>query len=395
MDRTEHAHDVASRARAYDRVALVLQGGGALGAYQAGVYAGLCEHGIEPDWVAGISIGAINAAIIAGNEPGERHDRLKAFWEGISSQFAWPNWLMRFQETMLGALGRNAFNQFAASTALAQGQPGFFNVRIPPPWALPDGSSGATSYYDTSPLKATLERYVDFGRINSGKTRLSVGAVNVQTGNFVYFDSANIAIRPEHIMASGALPPGFPPVEIDGEFYWDGGLVSNTPLQYVLDTQPRADTLAFQVDLWSSKGELPTNLAAVAERQKDITYSSRTRYGTDSFEEVQNLRHAINKLVARMPEAVWADPELARVSQAGCNAVMTVIHLIYRRKRWETHNKDYEFSIGTMHEHWQAGYEDTLATLAHPEWLDRPPPGQAVATRDLVRAPEKNRRGRR
>jgi NTE family protein len=395
MDRTDLTEDLARRSRAFDRVALVLQGGGALGAYQGGVYAALTEHGIEPDWLAGISIGAINAAIIAGNPPGRRVERLRAFWEAISTPLVWPDWMGRFQDTLFGRLGRHAFNQFAAGTALTQGQRGFFDVRVPPPWMMPAGSIEATSFYDTAPLKATLEAFVDFDRINSGATRLSVGAVNVRSGNFAYFDSAHQSIRAEHVMASGALPPGFPAIEIDGEHYWDGGLVSNTPLQYVLDTQPRADTLAFQVDLWAARGELPGDLAAVAERQKDITYSSRTRQNTDSFEEVQNLRRAVAKLLEHVPEHVRRHPDVASVADRGCTAVMTIIQLVYRRKHWETHTKDFEFSLGTMREHWSAGYDDTLATLAHADWLQRPPAGQAVATRDLIRSADLNARGKR
>ena len=241
----------------FERIALLLQGGGALGSYQAGVYDALYEANIHPDWVAGISIGALNAAVIAGNPPALRVARLREFWEAITSSPLVP--LIRGME-IKGDYLHSLVNQFRAFNVLLAGAPNFFKPRLPPPYFQAPGTTEALSYYDTSPLQATLERFVDFDRINSGETRLSVGATNVRTGNFAYFDTTTHRIGPEHIMASGALPPGFPPVEIEGEFYWDGGVVSNTPLQWVLDSRPRADTLAFQVDLWNARGEIPRDL---------------------------------------------------------------------------------------------------------------------------------------
>jgi NTE family protein len=227
---------------------------------------------------------------------------------------------------------------------------------------------------------------VDFDRINAGKVRFSVGAVNIRTGNFVYFDNATDKIRPEHIMASGALPPGFPAVEIDGEFFWDGGLVSNTPLHWVLEQGPRQDTLAFQVDLWSSRGVLPTNLPEVAVRLKEIQYSSRTRAATDSFEQIQDLRHTIAKAVAALPQELARLPEIVALGDCIDHSVYNIVHLIYRSRRYEGDAKDYEFSRLSMDDHWRAGYRDAALTLQHPEVFERPPDRQGVFTFDIGRA---------
>src|SRR5690606_20026212 len=295
-------------APAYDTVALVLQGGGALGSYQAGVYQGLHEAGIRPNWLAGISIGAINAAIIAGSPPDERVERLRGFWESICrptgfSALPWGDALAGMFQGIPFGFGSPAMNgQLAAFHALMSGQPGFFKPRYPPPYWLHGGGPAATSFYDTTPLADTLRRYVDFDLLNKGGVRASFGAVNVRTGNFAYFDSTRTELRVEHIMASGALPPGFPAVEIDGDYYWDGGVVSNTPLAHVLSVHPMADTLAFQVDLWPACGPLPTNLEEVAERQKDIQYSSRTRTVTNNFQRVLKLRRSLQRLLERLPE---------------------------------------------------------------------------------------------
>src|SRR6185369_8055764 len=298
----------------FDCVALLLQGGGALGAYQAGVYEGLAGADLHPDWVAGISIGAINAALIAGNPPDRRLEQLAGFWEKITAD---PLWSLAFSGGEApdfpykprGDLARALANQFSAGLAMALGAPGFYSPHGTGPWFQPAGTAEATSYYDTRVLRATLEQFIDFDRINGGETRLSVGAVNVATGNFVYFDNTTHAIRPEHIMASGALPPGFPAVEIEGEFYWDGGVVSNTPLQWVVESEPRQDILAFQVDLWSARGPLPRTMAEVITRQKEIQYSSRTRANSDRFRTEQKLRNALADLLAKLPEELRDTPE--------------------------------------------------------------------------------------
>ncbi|MGV7216937.1 DUF3734 domain-containing protein [Bradyrhizobium sp. UFLA05-112] len=373
----------AQRRLPFDCIALLLQGGGALGAYQAGVYDALAEADIHPDWVAGISIGAINAAIIAGNPPEARVERLREFWAQVTSTGPW-NWSggplldwTRSDNT------RNLINQMSAGFAAACGATGFFSARPLLPWLHADGTSDATSFYDTGALKTTLERLIDFDRINAGTTRFSAGAVNVRTGNFVYFDNTSHTIRPEHIMASGALPPGFPAVEIEGEHYWDGGLVSNTPLQWVIDWGAAQDMLAFQVDLWSARGQIPRNMAEVVTRHKEIQYSSRTRASTDQFKRVQRLRRALTDLLGRLPEDLSEHEDVKLLSTAVSQNVYNIVHLIYRARNHEGHSKDYEFSRLSMQDHWRAGYHDALRTLRHPEVLARPSSPDGVFTFDL------------
>jgi NTE family protein len=369
----------------FECIALLLQGGGALGSYQAGVYQALAEADLHPDWVAGISIGAINSAIIAGNPPQERVAKLRAFWEGITTNplFDWTAAADQFAPK--GDLARSAFNQLSAAWVLVGGVPGFFALRQPAPWLQPAGRLEATSFYETKLLKATLEQLVDFDRINSGQMRFSVGAVNVRSGNFVYFDNTTREIRPEHVMASGSLPPGFPAVEVEGEYYWDGGLLSNTPLAWVVEHEPRQDTLAFQVDLWSARGEFPGDLAEVATRQKEIQYSSRTRANTDQFKRYQRLRCALANLLEKLPEDLKESEDTRLLRSVANHKVYNIVHLIYRSKHYEGHSKDYEFSRLTMEEHWRAGYNDTVRTLRHPEVLERPHNLEGVSTFDLAR----------
>ncbi|HWT10708.1 MAG TPA: DUF3734 domain-containing protein, partial [Roseomonas sp.] len=362
-------------------------GGGALGAYQGGVFQALHEAEIEPNWVAGISIGAINAAIIAGNAPGDRVAALRGFWEGITAAHggllggAWD----AMEPPAHGTDMRRWVNGAHAAAALFQGAPGFFSPRLPPPYWQPAGSREAVSHYDTSALRKTLLDYVDFDRINDGAVRISLGAVNVRSGNFVYFDNRTDVIRPEHVMASGALPPGFPPVEVDGELYWDGGIVSNTPLQWVVQDRPMRDTIAFQVDLWSAQGQLPRDLTEVAMRQKEIQFSSRTRLNTDQFMQLQRLRVALRKLLHQVPPELLETEEAKLLSQAAVSTVFRVVHLIYRTRQHESDSKDYEFSRRSMREHWDAGHLDAARTLRDPAALERPPVDQCVATYDLAR----------
>jgi NTE family protein len=374
-----HATQRGGRVLPFEQVALVLQGGGALGAYQGGVYEALAEANMEPDWTAGMSIGAINAAIIAGNSPKYRVDRLREFWTEVTSDGPWASlsWAR-------GNQARNLFNRLSAGMTLTSGAKGFFTTRFVSPWLQASGTIDATSFYDTKPLKHTLLRLIDFDRLNSGTTRFSVGAVNVRTGNFVYFDTTTHTIRPEHIMASCALPPGFPAIEIDGEHYWDGGLVSNTPLQWVVNSLPRRDTLAFQVDLWSARGELPVNMPDVMTREKEIRYSSRTRAGTDQFKHVQKLRRAVTTLLGKLPEELKSSPEAKLLGTEAEHKVYNIVHLIYRAKNHEGHSKDYEFSRLSMEEHWRAGYHDAKRTLRHPEVLERPTDREGVFTFDLA-----------
>ena len=373
---------VATGRPPFERIALILQGGGALGAYQAGVYQALAEANLHPDWVAGISIGAINSALIAGNPPKKRVQRLRTFWETVSA----PPFGMPF----LAALeGRDEFthtliNQVSSLGALIGGVPGFFQPRVPPPFLYPNGAPEALSYYDVAPLRATLEALVDFDLINSGAMRFSVGAVNVRSGNFVYFDNTTYQICPEHVMASGSLPPGFPPTEIEGEYYWDGGLVSNTPLDWVLDSRPGRDTLAFQVDLWSARGEFPRNLIEAETRQKEIRYSSRTRLATNQFKKKQILRRAAAQLLAKIPKELLQTPQAEMLAFEADEKVYNLVQLIYRTRHYEGNSKDYEFSRRTMEEHWQSGYNDAVRTLRHPEVLQRPQGLDGVSTFDLA-----------
>lgn len=270
---------------------LVLQGGGALGSYQAGVYEAL-EGRFLPHWVAGTSIGAIIGALIAGNRPGERVARLREFWELVTGGLS-------VEGDELGRGLTALWHQWAAGWAVVHGAPGFFRPHWPPvlPWL-----AGPLGYYDTRPLRDTLERLVDWDLLNSGSVRLSVGAVNVETGNFRYFDTETERLGPEHIMASGALPPGFAPVEIDGCYWWDGGLVSNTPLEHVLETGGSGDMLVLQVDLFPARGPLPESVAEAEERVADIRFSSRTRLVTNAGVKLDRLRWQARKLLALLPE---------------------------------------------------------------------------------------------
>ena len=358
---------------------LVLQGGGALGAYQAGVFEALVDEGVEPDWVAGISIGAVNCALVAGNEPGMRVVRLREFWELVSSTLPEPPFAAQgFQRT--------ALNEMSATNALLFGVPGFFRPWVPPPAFQLPGTTPAISVYDTGPLQRTLERLVDFDRINAGPMRFAVGAVNVRTGDFAYFDSARQKIDVRHVMASGALPPGFPPVEIDGEQYWDGGLVSNTPLQYVLDEPGRGHRTVFQVDLFAPHGEMPSTIGEVAEREKDIRYSSRTRLNTAIEVEWHEAGDALRRLLPRLPPKLRADPDVKRLialTQPQDDG-LDLVHLIYRSKPYEAESKDYEFSRWTMREHWASGHADVVQTLRDPRWTRRARAAQGVRVFDLV-----------
>lgn len=359
------------------QIALVLQGGGALGSYQAGVYAALAGAGYDPDWVAGISIGAINAALIAGNAPPDRVAKLRSFWDQVSAPTAtWPD--------LPFAPWQQAVRQGGALGALLFGQPGFFRPNLLESWRT---GQPPTSFYDTAGLRATLERLVDFDRINAGPVRLSVGAVNVRTGNFDWFDTARQQIGPDHIMASGALPPGFPAVEIEGERYWDGGLVSNTPLQYVLDSVPRHSTLAFQVDLFPARGALPGDLEQVEERRKDIVYSSRTRMGVETFRAMHTLRRHVSRLLARLPEGFEGGPDLEALHAVACQTRMDIVELIYRSRDFQGAQKDIEFARATMLERWQQGQSDAQAALDVEPWLEPAPPEVAVRSFDVLRPP--------
>lgn len=382
----------------YQRIALVLQGGGALGSYQAGVFEGLADNGIQPDWVAGISIGSLNCAVIAGNAPKDRVEKLKEFWEAICRT---PSPLANFltfasnmysgsqhgMEMLNSAHLEKMFGSVAAANAIMHGQTNFF---VPKPFAPGVGNPAKVSFYDTSPLIATLEKFCDFDRINDSKLmRVSVGATNVRTGNFVYFDNTEMKLEPKHFIASGSLPPGFPATEIDGEFYWDGGCVSNTPLDqiYELCKARKMDTLIFQIDLWSALGEVPRTLFEVLERQKDIQYSSRTRSTTNGIKNMQRMRKLLSDTLDRIPESVKAkDSWFSDLKVELDDAKLNCIHLIYKNKPIEGHFKDYEFSFETMKMHWNTGLEDILETLSNPESMKLPVTGENFTQYDFHRA---------
>ena len=369
---------VAEIQHEYDHSILVLQGGGALGAYQAGVYDGLAECGIKLDWVTGVSIGAINAALIAGNPPERRVERLAEFWDLVSS-------ISPMIPPASFDLLRPSLNRLSANASAAFGVPAFFAPRMPPPYLAPDGSIDALSLYDTGPLKATLERLVDFDLINSKRVRFSIGAVNVRTGNSIYFDNREISIEPEHVMASGALPPGFPPVMIDGEPYWDGGLVSNTPLFYVLDDTPLRSALVMQVDLFSAVGDMPRNLDQVLERAKDIQYSSKTRFNTKRVKEIDDLKLALRRLVGKLPKALQRDADVRLLKRELDVGHVTVVHLINRRNVHSSQAKDYEFSRATVRDLWASGRDDVRRTVSHPEMLRASEAGDGMRVYDLAR----------
>jgi NTE family protein len=375
----------------YDEIALVLQGGGALGSYQAGVYEGLAEAGVRPHWIAGVSIGALNTAIIAGNAPENRVEALRGFWNSICHPLDWVGGLGAWTLPGLGMedLSRRWASMWAAGRALTEGQPGFFSPRVPLPVAgLTKLNPNQVSYYDTAALKETLLKFADFDRINDGDTRVSVGAVNVRTGNLVYFDNTKMRLEPEHFMASGALPPGFPAVEIDGEYYWDGGLVSNTPLTEVLRDAEHKDALVFQVDLWSARGNPPGDFFDVSERAKDIQYSSRTRAITNMLADRQKHARFIKELLAHVPpEVLKSDPLFRLAEEAADGSAINVVHLIYKNKAYEGHYKDYEFSVDTMREHWESGLEDIRDSFAHRDWFDVPSREQGFVTHDVHRRP--------
>ncbi len=384
MDSTTLAHELHTdkpglapwRPERCQQIALVFQGGGALGAYQAGVYQALHEAGIEPDWVSGVSIGAINAAIIAGNPPEKRVERLKNFWERITERRVWAY-------TPDGDIYRRARNATSSLLTMTLGQPGFFKPYETNPWLSPAGAKSATSFYDSTPLAQTLAELVDFTMINEGPTRFAVGAVNVLSGNFVYFDNRTEIIGPEHVMASGALPPALPMVKIGTDYFWDGGIVSNTPLQHVLDQNDCKNTLIFQIDLFSARGQLPRDMADVLASHKDIMYSSRTRYNTDVYCKLRDWKMQTYEALKKVPDELLTDAERRLRIELSDLPEITILQLIYQQKAYEGHAKDYEFSGTSMREHWQSGYEDTKHTLMHKGWLAMP--GQGVKVRDVHR----------
>ena len=356
------------------QVVLVLQGGGALGAYQAGVYQALQEAGVEPDWIVGTSIGAINASLIAGNAPQDRLARLNEFWNRMQRASQWD------LRSVLPGFG----DKWSYWTTLTQGIPGFFT---PNPLAhagqgYPLGPDRA-GYYSTAPLQATLSDLVDFDLINRGSPRLTVGAAHVRTSQMTYFDSRHCRLDVKHIMASGALPPAFPAVRVDGELYWDGGILSNTPTEVVLDDNPRKDSLIFTVHLWNPIGAEPTTMAEVLNRHKDVQYSSRIASQITRHQQSHRLRHVINELAARLPESERDRPEMKELMSYGCQTRMHVVQLLAPQLSREDHTKDVDFSPAGIRQRWDAGYAHTRAVLAREPWVGQFDPLSGVILHEV------------
>ncbi len=351
-----------------DQTVLLLQGGGALGSYQAGVFEAMSELALPLTCVAGISIGAVNAALIAGNPPNNRIAALRTFWEMVSGGM--PNFILPDDNKL-----RESAHLAAAAAVASFGVPGFF---VPhwtvPAWAAP-GSEAAISYYDSAPLAKTLDELVDWDLLNDGPMRVAVGAVDIETGNFQYFDTRSeidpVRIDARHIMASGALPPGLPPVEIDGRYYWDGGLVSNTPLGYMLDTQGDGDILIFQVDLFPARGNIPKRMSDVWSREKDIRFSSRTRAVTDQYLRLRRDHEAMRKVLDRLPQEIKDEPDVASLRERVAESAVNIVQLVYRTRTWETGAKDFEFSRSTMLDHWHQGHEALCRSVENGDILAR------------------------
>jgi len=341
------------------QVVFVFQGGGALGAYQAGVFQALLEGGIEPDWIIGTSIGAINAAIIAGNTRENRLPRLREFWRRVKHH---PLSAMAGATPFLGQTLSNAFT-------ISHGVRGFFE---PNPWAFfgPQIRLGAefAGYYNTAPLARTLSELVDFDIINSGKTRLTIGAATVRTGEMKYFDSREMKLDVKHILASGALPPAFPAVRIDGELYWDGGVLSNTPVERVFDEYPRYSGVIFAVHMWNPQGDEPDTIWKVLSREKDIRYASRAHNHILRQKQLHKLRHVITRLAELLPDDIRAKEIAQELEGYGCDTVMHVVRLLAPPVLGEDHSKDIDFSPGGIRQRWDAGYIDTSRVLMQKPW---------------------------
>lgn len=374
MKRDNHLHK--------NRIALVLQGGGALGAYQAGIFEAMQENNLTPEWVVGTSIGGINGAIIAGNKPENRLARLKEFWRRIShadsiDMSRVPDYVRKFN------------TWFSAMDVTVRGVPGFFAPRLFSPFyfGLPVAPEDA-SFYSTSPLADTLRDLVDFDYLNSGLgMRLTVNALKVTCGELAHFDNQKLPLNIDHIMACGALPPGFPPVRIDGELYWDGGLYSNTPLETVLEDEPRVDTLCFMVDLWSPDGGEPTTFDEVQTRQKDVMYASRSARHIKNFLTIHNLRRCLRALEAELPEEIRKRPDICELAQQACGTTMHIVHLGYSGRDWHMPSKDINYSKGSIEWRWKQGYKDASRAIRQAGWLAQTSPHAGVVLHEVK--PEK------
>ena len=351
------------------QIVLVLQGGGALGAYQVGVYEALHDAGIEPDWVIGTSIGAINAALIAGNARDERMARLNAFWSHVESP-----------ATLAGPLDWLGIgNSVANMTTVMHGIPAFFEPNL----AALRGTRASVgveqaAYYSTEPLRRTLGELVDFDSLRHSGTRLTVGAVNASTGAMRYFDSGKEAIAVEHVMASGALPPAFPAIRIDGHPYWDGGIYSNTPIEAVLDDNPRRDSLIFAVNVWHQTGPEPESIWQVMGRQKDIQYASRADSHIARQKQIHRLRHVIRELAKQLPAGKQGDAHVKELAAWGCSTTMHVAHLVAPRLEGEDHTKDIDFTRAGVRARREAGYADTMRMIERSPWRQPTDPIEGV-----------------
>ncbi len=348
----------------FDEIVYLLQGGGALGAFQVGVYQALEEANYAPDWVVGISIGAINSAIIAGNPPEDRIPQLYKFWDAITHPIA-PQWGILDTED-LNII--KAYNMCSALGTLAFGQKGFFKVRGINPWLVKDVTPDKISFYDTSILQKTLEKVIDFDYLQEGHTRLSLGAVNIQSGKMEFFDNTKHTITPEHIMASCALPPGFPAIEINGEYYWDGGLYSNTPLICLVNEVPHKNRLCFLVDLFDSTGLIPNNLDEVLERAKDINYAGHLDIMLDFYDAHLLLEKKIIECLDALPEQIRKDANFKELHELGDGHNVHITKIVYKADPHDLQSKDYEFSNFSAKRRFVDGYMHTKKLLADPNW---------------------------
>ena len=363
VDRPDAAPDITGQ------IVLVFQGGGALGAYQAGVYQALHDGKVKPDWVIGTSIGAINGAIIAGNPPENRIARLTQFWNGVARPgVGAASWLPGLA------------NWLRDLAVVTQGVPSFFTPQLES-WAgiQARGRSGHAAFYSTGPLRETLSSLVDFDYLNRKTTRLTVGTVNVRSGRMRYFTNRDALLDVEHVMASAAFPPGFPSVQLEGESYWDGGIYSNTPLEAVLDDRPRRDSVIFSVQLWPSNGPEPESILQVMSRQRDIQYSSRAESHLDRQKQIHRLRHVIRELGQYIPKEKRDAPEVQDLLDWGCGTTMQVLELDAPAFDNDDLNRDIDFSSNGIKRRWLAGYEDTARLLKRAPWRETLDPMEGIS----------------
>ncbi|WP_115711492.1 DUF3734 domain-containing protein [Legionella sainthelensi] len=351
----------------YERIACVFQGGGALGAYQVGAFCAIHKKGYNPDFLAGVSIGSINSAIIAGNPRNKQIEKLTTFWDTIVPKI----WTDIFYDGEIPNFLHHMHNQMGAMHAVLYGLDGFFKPRVIPPTPITYDTPDKLSYYDTSILKKTLEDLIDFDRINDKKITLCLGAVNLSSGEMEFFNNQKMTITAEHVMASGALPPGFPAIKIGDDYYWDGGIYANTPLVTVLDALPELDTLCFVVDCFSLRGRLPQTMDELEERQKDIRYASHSRRLTNVYTSRQNLQAAIQFLGEKLSPEAKKDPEVKKILELGHSKHFSVVHIIYRGTPFAHSFKDYNFVRSAINYRMKTGYDNAMDVLKNPDWENK------------------------